>query len=215
MTKYEIYRTLGLQTGASMDEIKEAYRNLVKRYHPDLGRNGGDGIRFSKVVEAYKTLTVTKKTGSLVDFPVKNVKKKSASSTSQKNADIFSLGNLLEHGKTVGMRAFAARSLGNSGKRTAYAFLRKALNDTSELVIKTAVEAIGNLQIKQSYGELSSLYSRGSIEIREAVLLAVQNIGIEGAFKDILFLAKYDSDKTIRLLAQRLFGQERKAAADE
>jgi len=29
------YRTLGLERGASLDEVKRAYRRLVKANHPD------------------------------------------------------------------------------------------------------------------------------------------------------------------------------------
>ena len=33
------YRVLGLEPGASDDEVKAAYRRLAKKYHPDV--NGG------------------------------------------------------------------------------------------------------------------------------------------------------------------------------
>ena len=34
------YRVLGLQPGASDEEVKRAYRQLAKKYHPDM--NPGD-----------------------------------------------------------------------------------------------------------------------------------------------------------------------------
>lgn len=214
MTTFEMYKTLGLNYGASAEEIKEAYRRLVKKYHPDITKNNGSGLQLNNVIQAYKTLIVTKRTRNLVDFPVKNVKKKTPEREFTRNTDIFSLGNLLENGKTVGMRAFAARSLGNTGRRTAYAFLRKALTDPSDLVVKTAVEAIGDLKIRQSYGELFAVFSKGSREIRESVLCAVDKIGINGAFSDIVEAAVMDSDINIRNMARKMLRESEKAAQD-
>ncbi|MGM9625741.1 MAG: DnaJ domain-containing protein, partial [Eubacteriales bacterium] len=39
-TKRDYYDVLGLQKSASADEIKRAYRQLAKKYHPDM--NEGD-----------------------------------------------------------------------------------------------------------------------------------------------------------------------------
>ena len=38
--KRDYYEVLGLQKGAGDDEIKKAFRQLAKKYHPDL--NPGD-----------------------------------------------------------------------------------------------------------------------------------------------------------------------------
>ncbi len=214
MTTIEMYKILGLNYGASADEIKSAYRRLVKAYHPDVTNDDSSGLRLTKVIHAYKTLMVTKRAKTLVEFPVKNVRKDASKARTERNADIFNLGKLLETGKTVGMRAFAARSLGNTGKRSAYAFLRKALYDSSDLVKKTAVEAIGNLKIQQSYGELASVFTKGNREIKEAVLHAVERIGTQGAFGSIVENAKSDPDFSIRSMARRLTVEAEKAVSD-
>ena len=52
--KRDYYEVLGLQKGASEDEIKKAFRQLAKKYHPDL--NPGDKeaeAKFKEVNEAY------------------------------------------------------------------------------------------------------------------------------------------------------------------
>lgn len=48
------YETLGLNKGASTDEIKKAYRSMAMKYHPD---RGGDEQRFKEIEEAYRTLS--------------------------------------------------------------------------------------------------------------------------------------------------------------
>ena len=52
--KKNYYDILGVNKNASQDDIKKAYRNLSKKYHPD--RNGGDDSKFKEINEAYDTL---------------------------------------------------------------------------------------------------------------------------------------------------------------
>lgn len=57
------YATLGLRKGASIDEVKSAYRKLAKQYHPDrlAGENDQEKVseytrRFREINEAYEEL---------------------------------------------------------------------------------------------------------------------------------------------------------------
>jgi len=51
-TKY--YKRLGVEKTASQDEIRKAYRKLVKTKHPD---KGGDEKEFQEIQQAYETLS--------------------------------------------------------------------------------------------------------------------------------------------------------------
>jgi molecular chaperone DnaJ len=54
----DFYIVLGLERGASLGEIKRAYRRLARKYHPDI--NPGDRMaaaQFRQIAEAYETLS--------------------------------------------------------------------------------------------------------------------------------------------------------------
>jgi curved DNA-binding protein len=52
------YDTLGVAENASEKDIKEAFKSLAKKYHPD---RGGDEKKFKEINEAYDTLKNTDK----------------------------------------------------------------------------------------------------------------------------------------------------------
>lgn len=54
----EYYSILGLNEGATADEVKKAYRKMSKKYHPDLNPNNKQAEeKFKKIVESYEILT--------------------------------------------------------------------------------------------------------------------------------------------------------------
>lgn len=50
------YRILGLVRSASSDDVKRAYRELAKRFHPDRSSAPEDEERFQQIVDAYQML---------------------------------------------------------------------------------------------------------------------------------------------------------------
>jgi molecular chaperone DnaJ len=69
MAKRDYYEVLGLQKGASDDEIKKAFRRLAMKHHPD--KNQGDKAaeeKFKEINEAYEVLSDAKKRGLYDQF---------------------------------------------------------------------------------------------------------------------------------------------------
>ncbi|MCK9631955.1 MAG: DnaJ domain-containing protein [Methanoregula sp.] len=60
----DYYSILGVSRDADDNEIKNTYRNLVKRYHPDVCKERGSEERFKKINEAYEALMEDQRTVS-------------------------------------------------------------------------------------------------------------------------------------------------------
>lgn len=60
--KKDYYAILGIPKNATEDEVKKAYRNLAKKYHPDVNTTGTELYepntqKFRDVAEAYAVLS--------------------------------------------------------------------------------------------------------------------------------------------------------------
>ncbi len=62
----DYYETLGVQKGASKDEIKKAFHKMAHKYHPD--KSTGDEAKFKEVNEAYQTLSDDQKRAQYDQF---------------------------------------------------------------------------------------------------------------------------------------------------
>jgi curved DNA-binding protein len=52
----DYYAALGVERGASADEIRKAYRRLAQKHHPDVSKEAGAEAKFKEIAEAYQTL---------------------------------------------------------------------------------------------------------------------------------------------------------------
>ena len=57
MAKRDYYEVLGVQKGASADEIKSAFRRLARQYHPDVSKEENAEDKFKEINEAYGVLS--------------------------------------------------------------------------------------------------------------------------------------------------------------
>ncbi len=56
VTYKDYYAVLGIDRNATQDDVRKAYRNLAKKYHPDVNKSPGSEERYKEINEAYEVL---------------------------------------------------------------------------------------------------------------------------------------------------------------
>ncbi len=60
-TTRDYYDILGLERGASDEEIKRSFRKLAQQWHPDVSTDPDADARFKEINEAYQVLSDPKR----------------------------------------------------------------------------------------------------------------------------------------------------------
>ena len=55
--KRDYYEVLEVDRNASKEDLKRAYRQMARKYHPDVNTNDGADERFKEINEAYEVLS--------------------------------------------------------------------------------------------------------------------------------------------------------------
>ncbi|MBP2078146.1 molecular chaperone DnaJ [Oceanobacillus polygoni] len=68
MSKRDYYDVLGVEKGASKEEIKKSYRKLARKYHPDVNKADDAADKFKEAKEAYEVLSDEQKRAQYDQF---------------------------------------------------------------------------------------------------------------------------------------------------
>ncbi len=122
MTKRDYYEVLGVSRSASQEEIKQAYRQLALKFHPD--RNPGSKEsedKFKEAAEAYSVLGDGEKRATFDRFGHEGLRGEGFSGFSGFNASVFEdfediLGNFFGFGDMFGTRERRRRGRPQRGR---------------------------------------------------------------------------------------------------
>jgi hypothetical protein len=197
------YRILGLNYGADTEEIKTAYRSLLKKYHPDLSMDPSTGDKLQKIVKAYKDLAV-KDTKKIISMPVRETKTEERYANIKLD-EVLNLGRKISLGKNKKEKLEAIHRLGNSAHKSSYIYLKKAIFDKDDEVVRAAVEAVGRLGIMQCADDFSQLFTNAKPELKKTLLKAIENIGTCQVFDKTIKEALNDKDFSVKSRAFNLY----------
>ena len=97
---YDPYQVLGVTRGASDEEIKKAYRNLSRKYHPDANINNPNKEaaeeKFKQVQQAYDQIMKEKEMGSFGDFGFGGYQSRQSSGSSEYENHMRAAANYIQ-----------------------------------------------------------------------------------------------------------------------
>ena len=97
---YDPYQVLGIPRGASDEEIKKAYRNLSRKYHPDANINNPNKAaaeeKFKQVQQAYDQIMKEKEMGSFGDFGFGGYQSRQSSGSSEYENHMRAAANYIQ-----------------------------------------------------------------------------------------------------------------------
>jgi curved DNA-binding protein len=146
----DYYEVLGVNRSASDKEIKQAFRKLAKKYHPDANPNPQAEARFKEINEAYEVLSDAEKRAQYDrfghDFARMGGMPGAASYSTEEMPDLGSIfetffGGLggfggAASGRTRGSTRVSGRMKGENIEQPVKISLREAYEGTTRLVTK-------------------------------------------------------------------------------
>lgn len=146
------YEVLGVQPGASEDEIKKAYKTLSRKYHPDANINNPNKAeaeeKFKQVQQAYSQIMDARKHGD--------------NGYSGYNSGSYSSGSYNSGGYHSGDFDDFFGSFGGFGNFGGYSSNRSSNMSEDEMHLRAAVNYINNQHYAEALNVLNSIPNRSA-----------------------------------------------------
>ncbi len=205
----EPWVVLRVPSDADEETIRRAYRRLVKEYHPDLSKDTRQAARNSRkleeVMEAYQNLLRRQGRDHPASTPRTAVRRHTVDPERWAR-----YGELLISGKNPGIRAMAAKTLGELGRRSAFGYLRQAFQDPDERVVCEAVRSVGRIRVRQARNELTALFPQSSPAVKHAILDCIEELGALEEYGAVFQFALRDLNEGVRARGLRLLARYQK-----
>jgi curved DNA-binding protein len=201
----DYYKALGVDKGASLEDIKKAYRKLALKYHPD--RNPTDKKRaeekFKDISEAYAVLSDPEKRKQYDEFGTDAFRQKFTQEDIFRNFDINDILRGFGFGNLGGEFTWQGGSGGRGARRT-YTTQRRA-------------DPFGDLFGEQAYGQREAPAAKDqdidynlSITLEESVFGAEKKLALQKGNKteevSVKIPAGISSGKKLRLAGKGIPG---------
>lgn len=174
MEYQDYYKIMGVERTASQDDIKQAYRKLARKFHPDVSKEPNAEARFKEVGEAYDVLKDPEKRAAY-DRLGANWKSgqdfqpppdwKAGFETGSGGFDGEDLGDHSDFFESLFRQARAAQATGGTGSARGHGFQAKGQDSHAQIQI-TLEEAYHGGSRKVTL-QMPSLDAQGHVVLRE------------------------------------------------
>ncbi|MGK5094889.1 DnaJ domain-containing protein [Deltaproteobacteria bacterium TL4] len=206
------YIELGVLPSATFDELKQAYRQAVLRYHPDTAKDQGNPEKFNTILQAYSLLRKRYEGKRMLSAKIKTFtssstdplnahsfqwkeKRHSSSFSTDRQARQLSFQELLTHireSDNMNVKKFAIETLVMRKNPHEIQYLINLLSQADETTQHLIVQALGQKELHQANSALFSLIFSSNVDISFSAIKSLEKIN-QGNRKQILQALKRES----------------------
>ncbi|HOL56605.1 MAG TPA: DnaJ domain-containing protein [Spirochaetota bacterium] len=196
------YEILNIKKDATLEEIKKSYKDLVKKYHPDLNKDENSEMMFKNILKAYTILTdsdLRKEYDESFESSSKKISK-----FIQKKSQIFKKINIFFKNiyETINKKVyineieqFFLNKINSSALNLSLEEIElRLLYSQNEYLRAIAAIVLGYKAEKKSIGLLEKSLEDESVEVRLCAAWALGNLGMKKSIKKLKNL--YENSNT-------------------